>query len=116
MREYLSLGYMNRVNELKGKIKIFLPYHAIKKNDSVTIKTRIVFDASSKNAKRKSLNDALYKGHILQLDLFSIIIRSRCFKYILCANIAKMYRQIHKYTKINLADKLFVGGKILKLN
>lgn len=64
------------------------------KESSATTKTRVVFDASSKDSKEKTLNDALYKGPVLQSDLFSIIIRFRCFRYVLCANIKKMYRQI----------------------
>lgn len=36
----------------------------------------------------------MYKGPVIQANFFSIIIRFRCFKYVLCAEITKMYRQI----------------------
>lgn len=64
------------------------------KSESTSTKTRVVFDASSRYKQGKSLNDALYKGSILQADLFTLIIQFRCFKYVLSGNIEKMYRQI----------------------
>lgn len=86
---------MKRTTELsENKIRVFLPHQTVIKESSTTTKTRVIFDASSKNSKGKSLNDALYKGPVLQSELFSIIIRFRCFKYVLCADIKKMYRQI----------------------
>ncbi|XP_018373217.1 PREDICTED: uncharacterized protein LOC108767715 [Trachymyrmex cornetzi] len=95
MREYLKLGHMrHKISTQGSENRIFLPHHAVVKEDSVTTKTRVVFDASSKGSAGGSLNDALYKGPILQQDLFALIIRFRCFKYVLCADISKMYRQI----------------------
>jgi len=41
-----------------------------------------------------SLNDALYKGPTLQSDLFTLILRFRCHRYVICADIKKVYRQI----------------------
>ncbi|XP_011858442.1 PREDICTED: uncharacterized protein LOC105555996 [Vollenhovia emeryi] len=78
----------------KDKLRVFLPHHAVIKESSATTKTRVVFDASSQYSKGKSLNDALYKGPVIQSDLFDLIIRFRCYKYVLCADISKMYRQI----------------------
>lgn len=40
------------------------------------------------------MRDALYKGPTIKSDLFSIIIKFRCFKYVLTTDITKMYRQI----------------------
>src|SRR5436190_20009204 len=77
-----------------NEVRVYLPHHSVIKESSSTTKTRVVFDASSKGSKGKSLNDALYKGPVLQSDLFTIIIRFRSFKYVLCADIKKMYRQI----------------------
>lgn len=74
--------------------RIFLPHQAVLREEALTTKTRVVFDASSKDSKGLSLNDALYKGLIIQSDLFSIIMRFRCFRYVICADIRKMYRQI----------------------
>ncbi|XP_011169928.2 uncharacterized protein LOC105202933 [Solenopsis invicta] len=95
MREYQQLGHMTRVNTNKeNKFRVFLPHHAVIKETSTTTKTRVVFDASSQSSQGRSLNDAMYKGPVLQSDLFSLIIQFRCFKYVLCADIEKMYRQI----------------------
>lgn len=95
MREYLALGHMKRAKEnLDNELRVFLPHHAVVKKSSTTTKTRVVFDASSKDSKGISLNDTLYKGPTIQSDLFSIIVRFRCFRYVLCADITKMYRQI----------------------
>lgn len=41
-----------------------------------------------------SLNDVLRVGPVLQQDLFSSLFRFRRFKYVLTADIVKMYRQI----------------------
>lgn len=98
MNEYLRLGHMKLIEQLVNNIKrVFLPHQAVIKKEAVTTKTRVVFDASSKNSKGFSLNDALYKGAVIQSDLFSIIIRFRCFKYAISADIKKMYRQIIVY-------------------
>jgi len=55
---------------------------------------RVVFDASCKTAEGISLNDAVMVGPVLQQDLLSILLRFRSFKYVITADIAKMYRQI----------------------
>ncbi|KYN13986.1 hypothetical protein ALC57_13816 [Trachymyrmex cornetzi] len=95
MKEYIELKHMKRADYSQGdKIRNFLPHHAVTKNDRTTTKIRVVFDASSKNLRSISLNDVLYKGPTLQSDLFTIVVRFRCFKYVLCADIKMMYRQI----------------------
>lgn len=95
MREYQQLGHMRAANiSPENKFRVFLPHHAVTKQSSTTTKTRVVFDASSTYSRGKSLNDALCKGPVLQSDLFSLILRFRCFKYVLCADVEKMYRQI----------------------
>lgn len=95
MQEYFQLGQMRRVTEHSSdKLRVFLPHHAVMKESSTTTKTRIVFNASCQYAQGKSLNDALYKGLVIQTDLFTIILRFCCHVYVLCADISKMYRQI----------------------
>lgn len=95
MQDYLQLGHMKLVTECNNNnVRVFLPHRAVTKEDSTTTKTRVVFDASSQYSKGKSLNDALYKGPVIQPELFVLILRFRCFKYVLCADITKMYRQI----------------------
>jgi len=94
LKEYENLGHMKLIDDSRNKVsRIFLPHQAVIKEYSETTKVRVVFDASSKDSKGISLNDALYKGPTIQSDLFSIILKFRWFKYVLTADIAKMYRQ-----------------------
>lgn len=74
--------------------RYYLPHHCVIKERSLTTKLRVMFDASSKPTTGISLNDALMVGPVLQQDLFSILLRFRAFKYVITADIAKMYRQI----------------------
>jgi len=81
IKEYLELGHMKLVTAaMSDKKRVFLPHQAVIKKDTITTKTRVVFDASSKDSKGFSLNYALCKRPLIQSDLFSIIIRFRCFK------------------------------------
>ncbi|KAJ8736653.1 hypothetical protein PYW08_007309 [Mythimna loreyi] len=94
MREYLSLGHMTRINNDYKMPNYFLPHHGVLREDSVTTKLRVVFDASQKTSTLKSLNDIQFTGPALQNDLFSIVLRFRQYKYVACADIEKMFRQI----------------------
>jgi len=87
LREYEGLGHMRAVD-------ISLPHQAVARESSTTTKVRVVFDASSKDNKGISLNNALHKRPIIQSDLFSIVLRFRYFRYVLNADLNKMYRQI----------------------
>lgn len=93
LQEYLMLGHMERVVE-SSKNAFYLPHHAVIKIDSLTTKTRVVFDGSAKGENGVSLNDCLMIGPPIQNDLFSIITRFRTYKYVFSADIVKMYRQI----------------------
>ncbi|XP_011858530.1 PREDICTED: uncharacterized protein LOC105556071 [Vollenhovia emeryi] len=95
LREYEELGHMRAVDISQNPAKrVFLPHQAVVKETSASTRVRVVFDASSRDSKGISLNDALHKGPIIQSDLFSIVLRFRCFRYVLSADIIKMYRQI----------------------
>jgi hypothetical protein len=102
MDEYLSLGHMQPVPEednssydgTSNKLIFFLPHHAVFKESSITTKTRIVFDASTKGTTGVSLNDMLMVGPTFQQDLISSALRFRMHVYAVTADIPKMYRQI----------------------
>lgn len=97
MREYLNLGHMEIVpkNEITlNRPTYYLPHHAIIKESSITTKLRVVFDGSAKSTTGISLNDVLMVGPNIQQDLFCILLRFRTYKYVLSADIEKMYRQI----------------------
>lgn len=92
--EYLKLGHMSEVSQAQEGKGFYLPHHAVIKESSVTIKVRVVFDASAKSSTGVSLNDALLAGPTIQDTLWSILIRFRFHVFVLTADIEKMFRQI----------------------
>lgn len=72
----------------------YLPHHAVVNENSTTTRVRIVFDASCKTESEASLNDTLLKGPVIQDKLIYILSRFSTYRYVLSADIAKMYRQI----------------------
>ena len=93
MHEYITLGHMSLVNHVEND-GYFLPHHAVIKTSSSTTKVRVVFDASAKTQNGKSLNDTLMVGPIIQDKIFEHLIRFRSHRYVMTADIEKMYRQI----------------------
>lgn len=93
MQEYLRLGHMTRIDNYSVPY-YFLPHHGVLREHSSTTKLRVVFNASQKTSSGKSLNDIQMIGPALQNDLFSILLRFRQWKYVVCADIEKMFRQI----------------------
>ncbi|KAM7356671.1 uncharacterized protein ACRADG_002324 [Cochliomyia hominivorax] len=97
IQEYEDLGHMSRVgsyNESDYQRTFYLPHHAVLKPDSVTTKVRVVFNASAPSSNGQSLNSLLHTGPILQNDLTILILKWRFFKFVINADIQKMYRQI----------------------
>ncbi|XP_018397776.1 PREDICTED: uncharacterized protein LOC108775824 [Cyphomyrmex costatus] len=97
LKEYLDLGHMRKVEESESVITphYYLPHHAVIKESSATTKLRVVFYASCKTINSgTSLNDILRTGAVVQQDLMSIVTRFRTYRYVLNADISKMYRQI----------------------
>jgi hypothetical protein len=96
IREYQQLGHMVPVEEPDRKLNeaIYLPHHAVIREDKSTTKVRVVFDASCKNVKGVSLNDLLMTGPTLQPDLRHIIMCWRSYPVCLVADIIKMYRMV----------------------
>lgn len=98
IHEYISLNHGNYVplslTNSNNENKYFLPHHCVFKEDSSSTKLRVVFDASMKTTSGISLNDIFLKGYTVQPELFDIICRFRLFKFVLVADIKKMYRQM----------------------
>lgn len=97
MRQYQHLNHMTKLQPEIERIKkevFYLPHHPVIKEDSLTTKTRVVFDGSHKSNLGRSLNDELIVGPMVQEDLFHIILRFRSHHYVLSADITMMYRQI----------------------
>lgn len=93
MAEYLNMGHMCISNNIKDGC--YLPHHAVLRDDSITTKLRVVFNASARTSTGISLNDVMCKGPNLQQDLHSLILSWRQYKYAFTSDIEKMFRQIN---------------------
>ncbi|XP_058836392.1 uncharacterized protein LOC131692967 [Topomyia yanbarensis] len=95
IQEYLSMGHMREIDqEYCGARSYYMPHHAVLKPDSTTTRLRVVFDGSCRSSTGVSLNDGLMVGPVVQEDLLSIILRFRFWRFVLVADIAKMYRMV----------------------
>ncbi|KAL0839771.1 hypothetical protein ABMA28_016409 [Loxostege sticticalis] len=95
MKEYLELGHMTEViDPPKGKPAYYLPHHGVLRETSLTTKLRTVFDASAPTTSGYSFNDIQLIGPPVQDDLMSILLRFRQHKFIVTADIEKMYRMV----------------------
>ncbi|XP_015121522.1 uncharacterized protein LOC107044229 [Diachasma alloeum] len=101
MEEYISLDHMTLCDETGGGY--YLPHHAVIKDSSETTKVRVVFDASAKTSTDISLNDTLLVGPTIQNTIFEQVLRFRTHRYVITADIEKMYCQI----LVHLDDRQF---------
>ncbi|XP_045489873.1 uncharacterized protein LOC123690524 [Pieris rapae] len=82
---------------------IYLPHHAVVRQDKDTTKVRVVFDASAKGSQGYSLNDTMLVGPVIQQDLRSLIITWRQHYICFVGDIMKMYRMVkmsEEHTKL----------------
>ncbi|CAK9816105.1 hypothetical protein ANTPLA_LOCUS8887 [Anthophora plagiata] len=105
MSDYESLGHMTEITDKQelNKQGYYPPHHAVFKSSIMTTKLRVVFDGSAKTSSGISLNDAQHTGLVVQDDLLSILLRFCKHRYIISADIEKMYRQI----RVRLEDRKF---------
>ena len=91
--------------------KWYLPHFAVVRNDRVTTKTRVVFDASVK-CNGVSFN-MIHHGPKLQNELFDVLLRFRRYPIAVVCDIAEMYlrielspedRSFHRFLWQNLAS------------
>ncbi|XP_072948717.1 uncharacterized protein [Epargyreus clarus] len=96
MKEYENLKHIEEIpkEEINKRKSVYLPHHAVCREDKETTKTRVVFDASCKGSNGVSLNDELLLGPLLQEDLRSLLMRWRMHAVCFIADIQKMYRMI----------------------
>ncbi|XP_045445674.1 uncharacterized protein LOC123653728 [Melitaea cinxia] len=95
IEDYIDLNHIEEIptEEINNR-SVYLPHHAVIRNDKETTKTRVVFDASCKGSNGVSLNDELLTGPVLQDDLRNLIMRWRTHAVCFVADIQKMYRMI----------------------
>ena len=72
----------------------YLPHHGIFFEHRATMNCRVVFDSSAKTHDRQSLNSCLLKDPKLQPGLGHVLIRFRCHRIGIMADIKKMLVQI----------------------
>ncbi|XP_061716635.1 uncharacterized protein LOC133524567 [Cydia pomonella] len=121
--EYRDLNHMEPLLEQESKERgLYLPYHAVVRDERETTKVRIVFDASCKGTNGVSLNSDLMVGPTLQSELRHLIMRWRMHPVVFIADIVKMYRQIlvderdTKYQRILWRENTTQKVKEYKLN
>ena len=98
IQEQLRNGVIETVSDLEvpeiGRTH-YLPHHAFVRRDAKTTKLRVVYDASSRaDGKGPSLNDCLHVGPSLSQLLFDILLRFRCNRSALIADIEKAFLNI----------------------
>ncbi|GFX12663.1 integrase catalytic domain-containing protein [Trichonephila clavipes] len=99
IRDYTKQGIIEEVkteityNKLK-RLVYYLPHQAIRKDDHLTSKTRIVFDAGSHQNNELSLNDCLWPGINLNPNLLDILINFRLNAIAFCFDIKQAFLQI----------------------
>ncbi|XP_024885610.1 uncharacterized protein LOC112463433 [Temnothorax curvispinosus] len=98
MQEYEDLGHMARVlpaaEELDEAQRCYLPHHGVLKKTNDTVKIRVVFNGSARLGSGDSLNSHLLTGPNLLPALTDVLLRWRRHRYVIIADIQKMYRQI----------------------
>lgn len=105
MQDYLNQGHMVKAPN-KPQLDqecYYVPHHCIYRDQDLS-HFRVVFDASMKTCIRAnnqgshvvapSLNDVLYVGPKLQLDLANLLILFRAHPIVLITDIRQMYRNI----------------------
>lgn len=98
VEDYLKHGMAEDVprdnTSLPDSETYYLPHHAVLREDKVTTKLRVVFDALSHEEGSPSLKNCLLKGPNLNPDLMSILIRFRLHEVAYMADIKKAFLQI----------------------
>lgn len=93
--EYEQLGDMTKITDPeKQKLGNFLPHHGVLRQESITTKLRVVFNASSETTTGVSVNDLQMVGPTIQSDVVSILLRFRSQPYVFTADITKFYRRV----------------------
>ena len=96
VNQYLKDGHARLVTaEDEKTCRIhYLPHHPVFRQEKSTTKCRAVFDAAAKSTDGVSLNDCVLPGPALQPDLVSLLIRFRCHRVGMMADVRKMFLQI----------------------
>ena len=91
--DYLKKGYIQKLTKSQDKEQWFLPHFPVVREDKVTTKVRVVFDAAVKH-NGKSLNDTIRPGPKLQRELVDVLTRFRRSPVSLSGDISEMFLQV----------------------
>ncbi|XP_011859874.1 PREDICTED: uncharacterized protein LOC105557286 [Vollenhovia emeryi] len=95
MMDYETLSHMTKASSISSRRSHFyLPHHGVLKSDSTTTKLRVVFNGSSASTSGYSVNDLMYTGAKLHLNISDVLLWIRSHRHIFATDIIKMYRQI----------------------
>uniref|UniRef100_A0A914H4X4 CCHC-type domain-containing protein n=1 Tax=Globodera rostochiensis TaxID=31243 RepID=A0A914H4X4_GLORO len=89
IREQLKDGVIEEAQRNPHALEHYLPHHGV-----VTHKLRIVYDASAHRKGSPSLNECLYRGPVLLPDLAGLLLRFRCPKFPVLADIQAAFLTI----------------------
>ncbi|CAG9090548.1 unnamed protein product [Plutella xylostella] len=92
MDEYRELGHMKPAQS-NSRPEYHLPHHCVLREESSTTKLRVVFNGSARGTNGHSLNDLMESGPNLQQDMLSLLIKWRKHRFVITADIEKMFRQ-----------------------
>ena len=90
MKEYSQLSAIEREPD-PTSAGYYLPHHAVTRDESVTTKVRVVFNASAAQRGGRSLNDVIDAGPSLLPDLTGLVLRFRLRPIALHADIRKAF-------------------------
>lgn len=87
--QYIEDGHARPIDEEDHKAdKIrYLSHHGVFREDRATMKCRVLFDSRAKTCDKQSLNSCLLKGPKRQPDIGHVLIRFRCHRIGIMADI-----------------------------
>ena len=97
IQEQLKRGIIEKVDHrtIEGKLKCYIPHHAVITPQKAPTKIRIVYDGSAKTKREnKSLNECHLRGLVILEDLCGLLLRFRTHKIGLASDIEKAFLQV----------------------
>ncbi|XP_046384916.1 uncharacterized protein LOC124155242 [Ischnura elegans] len=95
MADYEPQGHMIRASMTPTiPAPFYIPHHCIYRGEDALGKFRVVFDASMKSESGPSLNEILFTGPKLHLNIVDVLLQFRMHNVVVIADIRQMYRNI----------------------
>ncbi|XP_011884075.1 PREDICTED: uncharacterized protein LOC105571217 [Vollenhovia emeryi] len=98
MVDYETLNHMTKASSISSHRSHFhLPHHGVLKPDSTTTKLRFVYNGSSASTSGYSVNDLMYTGTKLHLNISEVLPWIRRHRHMFATDITRMDRQIQTH-------------------